>query len=99
MPLHEQKTGEAISVRPQFAPPGQPSKLPRYRLPDTERAPEIAYEIVHDELLLDGVAKLNLATFVTTWMEPQARVLMAESFEKNMIDKDEYPMTAELELR
>jgi glutamate/tyrosine decarboxylase-like PLP-dependent enzyme len=49
--------------------------------------------------MLDGNARLNLATFVTTWMEPHARVLMAECFDKNMIDKDEYPQTAELEKR
>jgi glutamate decarboxylase len=58
-----------------------------------------AYQIVHDELMLDGNARLNLATFVTTWMEPSARVLMAECMDKNMIDKDEYPQTAELERR
>ena len=49
--------------------------------------------------MLDGNARLNLATFVTTWMEPQAEKLMAECFDKNMIDKDEYPQTAELEMR
>ena len=59
----------------------------------------MAYQIVHDELMLDGNARLNLATFVTTWMEPQAERLMAECFDKNMIDKDEYPQTAELETR
>jgi glutamate decarboxylase len=48
---------------------------------------------------LDGNSRLNLATFVTTWMEPEARQLMNETFDKNMIDKDEYPQTAELELR
>ena len=48
--------------------------------------------------MLDGNARMNLATFVTTWMEPQAE-LMAECFDKNMIDKDEYPQTAELEAR
>ncbi len=52
-----------------------------------------------DELILDGNARLNLATFVTTWMEPQADQLMADCFSKNMIDKDEYPQTAELERR
>jgi glutamate decarboxylase len=61
--------------------------------------PEVAYQVIHDELLLDGSSRLNLATFVTTWMEPQARVLMAECVDKNMIDKDEYPQTAELERR
>jgi glutamate decarboxylase len=61
--------------------------------------PEVAYQLVHDELLLDGSARLNLATFVTTWMEPQADQLMAESVDKNMIDKDEYPQTAAIENR
>src|SRR6059058_1176047 len=54
---------------------------------------------VIDKLLLDGNARTNLATFVTTWMEPQGRRLMTECAEKNMIDKDEYPQTAELEQR
>ena len=49
--------------------------------------------------MLDGNARLNVATFVTTWMEPQAEQLMAECFDKNMIDKDEYPQTAEIESR
>jgi len=62
-------------------------------------AADAAYQIVHDELLLDGIARTNLATFVTTWMEPQARTLMDECADKNMIDKDEYPQTAELERR
>ncbi|HZZ98182.1 MAG TPA: glutamate decarboxylase [Jatrophihabitantaceae bacterium] len=61
--------------------------------------PQVAYQLIHDELLLDGSARLNLATFVTTWMEPQARVLMNECVDKNMIDKDEYPQTAEIERR
>ena len=55
--------------------------------------------MIHDELMLDGNARLNVATFVTTWMEPQAQKLMAECLDKNMIDKDEYPQTAELEMR
>jgi glutamate decarboxylase len=61
--------------------------------------PRTAFQIIHDELMLDGNARLNLATFVTTWMEPEADILMAESADKNMIDKDEYPQTAELERR
>src|SRR4051794_37338739 len=73
--------------------------LPRHELPEGELPPDVAYQIVHDELMLDGNARLNLATFVTTWMEPQAERLMAECFDKNMIDKDEYPQTADLEMR
>jgi glutamate decarboxylase len=72
---------------------------PRDRLADKPVPPDVAYQLVHDELLLDGNARLNLATFVTTWMEPQADRLMAECVDKNVIDKDEYPQTAELEGR
>src|ERR1700754_4974356 len=60
---------------------------------------EVAYQLIHDELLLDGNSRLNLATFVTTWMEPQAGVLMAECADKNMIHKDEHSRTAEVERR
>jgi glutamate decarboxylase len=72
---------------------------PRDRLREGPVDPDVAYRLIHDELLLDGSARLNLATFVTTWMEPQARALMADCIDKNMIDKDEYPQTAELERR
>jgi len=68
-------------------------------MPEREMLPNTAYNLVHDELMLDGNSRLNLATFVTTWMEPEARQLMSETFDKNMIDKDEYPQTAELEMR
>ncbi|MET8449436.1 glutamate decarboxylase [Streptomyces sp. NPDC005209] len=72
---------------------------PTHRLPDSPLPPTTAYQLVHDELMLDGNSRLNLATFVTTWMEPQAGILMGECRDKNMIDKDEYPRTAELERR
>ena len=73
--------------------------LPKNRLPENSTLPDTAHRFVHDELLLDGSSRLNLATFVTTWMEPQAEDLMIEAFDKNMIDKDEYPATAEIERR
>jgi glutamate decarboxylase len=73
--------------------------IPRHELPHDEIPPDVAYQIIHDELMLDGNARLNAATFVTTWMEPQADRLMTECFDKNMIDKDEYPQTAEIEAR
>ena len=60
---------------------------------------DVAYDLISNELLLDGSARLNLATFVTTWMPPQAGMLMANTADKNMIDKDEYPQTAEIERR
>ncbi|MFI1831024.1 glutamate decarboxylase [Streptomyces sp. NPDC020412] len=78
---------------------GMQEAPPTHRLPDGPLPPMTAYQLVHDELLLDGNSRLNLATFVTTWMEPQAGVLMGECRDKNVIDKDEYPRTAELERR
>jgi glutamate decarboxylase len=74
-------------------------EIPRFRLPEHGVLPRTALQVVRDELILDGNARLNLATFVTTWMEPEAEQLMAECSPKNMIDKDEYPQTAELEHR
>jgi len=87
-----------LSVPPIFTLEGGDS-IPRNELPAGEMSPDVAFQIVHDELMLDGNARLNLATFVSTWMEPQAKALMAECLDKNMIDKDEYPQTAELEMR
>ena len=59
----------------------------------------MVYQLIHDELILDGSSKLNLASFCQTWLEPQIRRLMDECVDKNMIDKDEYPQTAEFESR
>jgi glutamate decarboxylase len=77
-----------LSVDPLF---GREGTIPRHVLPAGEMPADVAYQIIHDELMLDGNARLNVATFVATWMEPQAEKLMAECFDKNMIDKDEYP--------
>jgi glutamate decarboxylase len=71
--------------------------LPAERIPDTGIGMDAAYELISSELLLDGQARLNLATFVTTWMPSSAAKLMAETADKNMIDKDEYPQTARIE--
>src|SRR4051794_28433187 len=73
--------------------------LPRDELAQQGTGGEVAYDLLTIELLLDGAARLNLATFVTTWMPPFAGRLMAETADKNMIDKDEYPQTAEFERR
>jgi glutamate decarboxylase len=72
---------------------------PRHSIPENGMAPSTAYHLIHDELILDGSSRFNLATFCSTWMEPEATRLMTETFDKNMIDKDEYPQTAELEMR
>jgi glutamate decarboxylase len=90
---------DELSFRPQFSQHGEVGVVPRLRLAHKGMPPPIALQIIHDELMLDGNARLNLATFVTTWMEPEAELLMAECASKNMIDKDEYPQTAEIERR
>ena len=68
-------------------------------LPAGESDPASIYALLHDELMLDGNSRMNLATFVTTWMEPEAARLMAETMDKNMVDRDEYPQTAQIENR
>ncbi|GAQ78495.1 glutamate decarboxylase [Klebsormidium nitens] len=75
------------------------NNLPRYRMPEDEMPKDAAYQIIHDELLLDGNPRLNLASFVTTWMEPECDKLIMESLNKNYIDMDEYPITTELQDR
>jgi glutamate decarboxylase len=81
--------------------PGQDLEkgIPKYTFPSDEIAPNDAFQVVRDELMLDGNARQNLATFCQTWEEPQSVALMALAIDKNMIDKDEYPQTAELERR
>ena len=86
-------------VAPAYTHRMEVGAMPKYRIPEHGAAAEVTERLIHDELMLDGNARLNLATFVTTWMEPEAGRLMAEAFDKNMIDKDEYPMTAEIETR
>jgi glutamate decarboxylase len=78
---------------------GEELRLPVNQLPENGIGAEDAYDLISSELLLDGSARLNLATFVTTSMPARAAELMAETADKNMIDKDEYPQTAELERR
>ncbi|GAA2441316.1 glutamate decarboxylase [Streptomyces lavendulocolor] len=94
---HDTRPSRDLQLNPLFS--REPVSVPRHALPDGPMDPDTAYQLVHDELMLDGNARLNLATFVSTWAEPQAQRLMAECADKNMIDKDEYPQTAELETR
>jgi glutamate decarboxylase len=101
MALHrkvDDSAGDELEINPVYVREAHLT-VPRNRIAEHGMLPDTALQAVRDELILDGNARLNLATFVTTWMEPQARWLMAECFDKNMIDKDEYPQTAELERR
>lgn len=75
------------------------TSLPKSHFPDTERNPRNVFNAIRDELLLDGNSRQNLATFCQTWVDDEIRELMDISIDKNMIDKDEYPQTAEIEAR
>src|SRR5690349_21270401 len=72
---------------------------PDNKLPDHGMPPVDAMRLVAEELILDGLPARNLATFVTTWMEPEAQRLIAEALHRNYIDHAEYPQTAEIEKR
>src|SRR3954471_9754217 len=99
--VHERvsKDEAAGAVAPAYTHGLDLEPIPKFALPEQGSRPDAVYRLGHDQLLLDGSSRLNLATFVTTWMEPEADRLMAEAFDKNMIDKDEYPQTAEIERR
>ncbi|MGN6425338.1 MAG: glutamate decarboxylase [Leifsonia sp.] len=94
-----ESAGEDVGLNPVFSRPGEATEFPRFSLPRGESLPETAFQVVHDEAMLDGNARLNLATFVGTWMEEQAQRLYAEAADKNIVDKDEYPQTAAIETR
>ncbi|NGX39362.1 MAG: Glutamate decarboxylase [Chlamydiae bacterium] len=67
--------------------------IPKYEIPEGSMPANAAYQLIHDELNMDANPALNLASFVTTWMEPEATQLMQENVHKNFIDHDEYPQT------
>ena len=78
-------------ITPVFGTDEEARVAPKYEMPEGMMPGEVAYQIVHDEAMLDGNSRLNLATFVTTWMDDYARKVMTENMDKNMIDKTEYP--------
>src|SRR5829696_8149512 len=72
---------------------------PDHQLPDHGMRAVDAMRLIDEELVLDGIPMRNLATFVTTWMEPEAQRVIAENLHRNFIDHAEYPQTAEIEQR
>ncbi len=84
---------------PIFGSFSEDNDLPKYELSQSPVEPRIAYQVIKDQFLDEGNARLNLATFCQTYMEPEASRLMSETLEKNAIDKSEYPRTAEIENR
>jgi glutamate decarboxylase len=87
------------NVTPTYASRGMTHSVLRNVLPEESMEPRAAYQLIHDELALDANPALNLATFVTTYMDNEADKLMVETFNKNAIDWDEYPQTVALQDR
>ena len=73
--------------------------IPKYEIPDEGMPPRAAYQLIREELNLDSNPTLNLASFVTTWMEPEANQLIMDSVGKNFVDNDEYPQTEKIQTR
>ncbi|CAA2980671.1 glutamate decarboxylase-like [Olea europaea subsp. europaea] len=88
-----------VSVHSTFASRYVRDSLPRFKVPENSIPKEAAYQIINDELMLDGNPRLNLASFVTTWMEPECDKLIMDAINKNYVDMDEYPVTTELQNR
>jgi glutamate decarboxylase len=99
MPLHERDTIREQLEDSVFAGHTMTSPVPKYRFPESETQARDAFQVVSDELMLDGNARQNLATFCQTWNEPEVLALMELSINKNLVDADEYPQTAEVERR
>ncbi|KAI9368507.1 pyridoxal phosphate-dependent transferase [Aspergillus egyptiacus] len=74
-------------------------KLPHKEMPDREMPREVTYRMIKDDLSLDGNPMLNLASFVTAYMEDEAEKLMSESLSKNFIDYEVYPQSAKIQNR
>src|SRR3954447_22936654 len=74
-------------------------EVPTRTFPDDGMTAVDAFRLVSEEMALEGDPARNLATFVTTWMEPEAQRLIAANLHRNFIDHAEYPRTAEIEQR
>ena len=99
MPLHRQKHPRDTPETDVYATRAMEATIPKHRIPADGLRPDVALQFVVDELMLDGNSRQNLATFCQTWFDDAIHQLMDLSLDKNMIDKDEYPATAEIESR
>ena len=107
--LHGRKIGKEKEKEYMFAPDNSTTPLfgsyesdhilPRETINEESVNPSIAYRLVADEMMHDGNPRYNLATFVQTYMEPEATQVMVDTIATNAIDKAEYPQTTEVEKR
>ena len=99
MTLHHRESVRDQLLDSVYAGQDLSKAAPKYKFPRHEMGAEDAAQLIRDELIIDGNGRQNLATFCQTWAEPQVHDLMNVCIDKNMIDKDEYPQTAEIERR
>ncbi|KAK4372776.1 hypothetical protein RND71_008160 [Anisodus tanguticus] len=99
MVLSKAASENDLSVHSTFASRYVRVSLPRFKMAENSIPKDAAYQIINDELMLDGNPRLNFASFVTTWMEPECDKLIMDSINKNYVDMDEYPVTTELQNR
>ena len=94
-----QKTPSADDLAGRYGNRFLTEEVPKDQLPARGMPGLDAMRLIGEELFLDGDPQHNLATFVTTWMEPEAQRIIAENLHRNFIDHAEYPRTAEIEQR
>jgi glutamate decarboxylase len=73
--------------------------VPKYEIPEKGMPANAAYQLVHDECYLNCNPAMNLSSFVTTWMEPEAEKIIMENIQQNFIDHNQYPQTEEIHNR
>jgi len=93
------KNAENPYITPVYAGRWDTQPIEKNVLPQDSMPSNVAYQIVSDEMNLEGNPALNLATFVTTWMEPEADELIKKGATKNLVDEDEYPQLKVIEDR
>ena len=98
MPLHH-RASQGERDADIYATRAADQPIPKLRMPAHGIRPDAAFGLVRDELAFDGNARQNLATFCQTWLEDEVHRLMDQAIDKNMVDRDEYPATAEIERR
>lgn len=101
MALHvvNRNSGKNERMFDTYAQPVSEKAIPKYKIGEHPNDPKVVKDLILDELLLDGNAKQNLATFCQTYLDDETHIIMDKCIDKNMIDKDEYPQTAEIENR
>lgn len=99
MALHEIKAGKNDSTYDAYTQSASEKPLSKFKISESSNDPKTIRDLILDELLLDGNAKQNLATFCQTDVDEDIHFIMDKCIDKNMIDKDEYPQTAEIESR